>query len=317
MRERLVEAAEQNDHEKIRELLTAGAAVDGVAEGRMPLTMAANHAHLESCQVLLEHGADSARAVKYAVASRNARTPALLELLLKFGCPIQALFREAVWRGRVKDATVVLNAGARLDHPDDNGYPLFLRASQNSSKMIRFLLTNGLIPGRVPNDSYALPYCASLGHYGRLTTLLECKFEQQYLDTALYNACLGGNYRCAQLLLSSGADPNGGELATLSAACRHGSLKLVELLLKHAVDLDRRGNDGKTGLEWAVDLADGDFLAKVLNGSPKSKVRYRWTTNPRTGEKALEVRNRTRTYRWTCCHADIVKKLRQLVPQGS
>ena len=68
------------------------------------------------------------------------------------------------------------------------------------------------------------------------------------MRTALHNACAGGHLECAQLLIESNADVNGGTIThPLALACQNGHEKLARLLFEKGAKMELASTK-KTGL---------------------------------------------------------------------
>ncbi|MCJ8730581.1 hypothetical protein PDJAM_G00186210 [Pangasius djambal] len=88
--------------------------------------------------------------------------------------------------------------------------------------------------------------------------------------TALHFAALHGNRPIAELLLSSGADPNipcdAGQ-TPFHFACRHGNISIMHNMLQHGADLRVVDQQGKTSLHHAV--SGGSIVIPVSSGQAK------------------------------------------------
>lgn len=75
-------------------------------------------------------------------------------------------------------------------------------------------------------------------------------------------------HRCAELLLSHGADPNMRYVVgdtPIMAAARNGDLTMILLLLKHGADLNAKGGGGVTALSMARKHGDIAVVRALLD----------------------------------------------------
>jgi ankyrin repeat protein len=77
--------------------------------------------------------------------------------------------------------------------------------------------------------------------------------------TAIEAAVKSGNLELVRLLLNHKADPNAHDALTLIAAASTASYDIVKLLLDHGADVNRHDLDGRTAIEYLVDVRENDF----------------------------------------------------------
>ena len=180
------------NHLNVRKLIQRGMSLEPRFEGWTPLMHAIGSRSLNTCRVLLEHGAQVETALGNAARSNSLETPALLRLLLRYGADRHKLFGETVWGGRVRDARAIYSSeiDLALHHKDR---PLLHLASFNSAGMIRFLPTLGAKVGQLTEDGRdPLRGAAYRGRRRRLEALLEGAPSPEVLEDALVAACDGG-----------------------------------------------------------------------------------------------------------------------------
>ena len=179
----LIAAVQDRDANRIKQLIVDGNDIHAPSTfgGYTALHLAVMKGELELVKLLLELGADPNR------QADEART--VLPLALVHGCNLQVV-------------ELLLEAGAHLEAPDDNGFrPLHAAAEVGSVPGIRHLLTRGV--------SLEAPTKRGL--------------------TPLHIACALGHLEAARELVSQGADPSAAsDLGTpLEVARREGSDDVV------------------------------------------------------------------------------------------
>ncbi|XP_072943225.1 poly [ADP-ribose] polymerase tankyrase [Epargyreus clarus] len=230
-------------------------------DGRTPLHVATEHAHLDAMDLLLRHGAmvnatDARGESALSVAARRD-APHAARLLLACGadarpdpqppdaCANAAALRllEAARTGDVETARTILDTRPRLVNCRDvdgrHSTPLHFAAGYNRLPLAQLLLQRGA-------DVHA---------------------KDKGGLVPLHNACSYGHYEVTELLVSAGAGVNAADLwrfTPLHEAAAKGKADIVRLLLKHGADPTRRNRDGLTPLQL-VRAGDGD-TADALRG---------------------------------------------------
>ena len=294
----LHDAAYEGNLKLVRQLLGGGASVDETDDGLTALQWAVAEEHFEVCRLLLEAGSDASLA-----GSDSPRDEDLLSLLVEHGCPVQKLFDSCFLP--VKSARHLLRLGADPNIRCVNGQTHLYRACMKSAEMIRLLLSSGADPlKRNLDGSHALHFCAVWGHAARLRLILDAGVPPDYPECGQYRAlpmaCSFGHYKAAEVLLQRGADPNAEE--SLGKAARHGSAKVVRLLLSYGAEKSDQALEAAQA--WTPDL-----LSKALEyASQWGETRYRWGKNS-LGEKTLKVRTGNFVSHWIDGHKEIVELL--------
>lgn len=177
------------DVHAVRQLLTAGAAVDARDSwGRTPLIVALQQGKGAIVELLIERGASIALTDAWGrtpllVATQLKSTPAI-RLLLSRGADVNAANKNditpliaAAQTGNVEAAGLLLAAGAAPDRTDNLGWTaLMWAANRNDATMIRLLVERGAQVGAVGLDrSTALELARQRGADNTVLALLAGK----------------------------------------------------------------------------------------------------------------------------------------------
>ncbi|XP_071977559.1 ankyrin repeat and SOCS box protein 18 isoform X2 [Engystomops pustulosus] len=214
-----------------------------------PLCITASHGYTECVRYLLHRRADPN-------AAPGGRSP----------------LHEACIGGHDTCVQLLLEHGANPNHRSDDGLaPLHLCDTKDSLRCAEILLQHGALlnqPTEATQDT-PLHIAARLGLFGHVRLYLRCgaNINTKNIDgeTPLISAC-GGKWdnedTCLQLcslLLEKGADPEAQdhqERRPLHHACRKAEHKLVELLLKHDVDVNATDYNGVLPLSCVLQNAE-------------------------------------------------------------
>jgi hypothetical protein len=163
----LVKAAGTGDLPKVKELVAAGAKLDGRGQhGHTPLTAAISGDHLDAALYLIERGAD-------VTLKDKSGTDPLRWAAIRSGWVTK--------HQNVRLATALLDKGAAVDTRDKDGFtPLIWAANRGAVKLVELLSARGADVNARTTEKY---------NAGR---------------TALYMA---GNIGVVRVLLTAGADP--------------------------------------------------------------------------------------------------------------
>ena len=267
-----------NDVDALRELLVDSSRAQVTDQhGATPLMHAALYTGEQSVRLLLDAGADP------NVADRNGMTPlmyaaggglAKVRLLLDNGAKVNAqsklgrnaLLIAAAFAGNSDVVRALLDAGADVSYADRRGWTaLTLAARTGDRKLVQTLLdAGGDVQGGDPNGlspGTSLTQAAWAGDLRTAALLLArgAKSNKKSIDSSLIYAATHGNRELVELLLQAGADPHANVVTNyvpespILAAAYSDSLNtgIVEVLLEHRVDVDKKDNRDETPLSIA------------------------------------------------------------------
>lgn len=264
----LIKAVKDEDIERVRQLLDMGADVNFQDEdgGWTPLHNAVNISREDIVDLLLRHGADP------CLRKNNGATPFIVAGIM----------------GNVELLKLFLSKGSDVNEYDDNGFTAFMEAAwYGKVEALRFLYKNGaeVNLGRKTQEDQmkirkggatALMDAAKKGHVNALKILLdEMGADVKACDNmgrnALIHAFMNSNERTmeaiARLLLDHGVDVNArGEKGKtpLILAVEKGNSNLVKMLLQRDhIEVNDTDREGKTALRLAVEL-DLEEIAQLL-----------------------------------------------------
>jgi ankyrin repeat protein len=126
----------------------------------------------------------------------------------------QSFLHELAREGDVLSAEVLINAGSKIDLPDDEGRrPLHEAAFFGRLEMVQFLVSNGaLIDAPIHPFGYtALYYAVQQGHMDVVRFLLECGARLNVEDRLtgqglLHIAAMRGDMQMTGVLIAAGID---------------------------------------------------------------------------------------------------------------
>lgn len=176
-----------------------------------------------------------------------------------------ALFYAAK-KGRIDIASVLIKAGANVNHSNNVGQTPLMYAGFHD--MTEYLLGCGAEANHVSQaNETALVKAAEDNNTETLQILLE--YGVGHMDTALHGACAAGSYDSAQLLLESGVDPNcrvvdGGTPLMRAVCAGYSNAELVRLLLSKGADVRATDNDGWNAFMWFADDGSSDTETMML-----------------------------------------------------
>nr|KAF6397850.1 ribonuclease L [Rousettus aegyptiacus] len=255
----LIKAVKDEDIERVQQLLDMGADVNFQDEdgGWTPLHNAVNNSTEDIVDLLLHHGADP------CLRKNNGATPFIIAGIV----------------GNVELLKLFLSKGSEINEHDHNGFTAFMEAAwYGKVDALRFLYENGaeVNLGRKTKEDQmkvrkggatALMDAAKNGHVDALKILLdEMGADVKVCDNmgrnALIHAFMNSNERTleaiARLLLDYGVDVNvRGEKGKtpLILAVEKGNSNLVKMLLQQEhIEVNDTDREGKTALRLAVEL---------------------------------------------------------------
>lgn len=292
------EAVERGDLDAVRALL-GGVEVDGRdGRGRLPLTLAARHGHLEVARALLAAGADvnagpaprgsGPRLIMPAVAPGSNADSFLGGL---FGGLAKALGGKADGEDGSGIRMVTFNP-SDMDEEDCDGpavhemTPLEAAVEGGHTEMARLLIGAGAkVRFSYMDDGNPLGRACELGHAEIVEVLLDAGASVRgSLDgPPLLQAAGFGHAAVVRLLLDRGADPNelheDDETALLTAAAG-GHLDVVRLLVERGAEVDAK-SEGENALYRAASNGHQEVFDYLAPLSKDRKLRE-------AAEEALE-----------------------------
>jgi ankyrin repeat protein len=282
------------DIKAVRKHVHAGANVNEVVNGELPLCLALQYRHWDVAKYLLKKKCDVTKHQQWDVtplhlAASHGAPEEILATLMKFGAPIEA-------------------------QDSYHWTPLCRAAEVGNREIVDWLFDHGANV-TCGQETYSTPvYCALRGHHSELASYLidrggkstlhqaiQCnnlararqklnagadfnhEEDPHVMNTPLETAIWRDLTEMVELLLEFGADPNqqsetysgrdrisGGDTA-LHEAVYKGSAKMVKLLLAHAADPDITNASGLN----AIDLAERrnhTHLARLMEAHIDKKL---------------------------------------------
>lgn len=184
----LPEAVENNDVQKVRQLLDKGQHPN-TPENRYAIIMACVKGNAEILKMLLDSGAD-VDAIDNFGTGLTALTIAaqqdnfdIVKMLLDRGADVNACgfqrlrtpLMNASWGSSSRTVSLLLDRGADVNQRDKYGYTaLMLAASQGRHDIARLLLDNGADPNAACNEGIStLGLAQAMGHQNVVALLVE------------------------------------------------------------------------------------------------------------------------------------------------
>ncbi len=197
----------------------------------------------------------------------------------------------AVENGHEKCARLLLQNGANVEARDEKGKTALHKAAENGHiSCLKELIRYGASVNVKSEDaSTPLHDASEAGHYGIIEKLLQKGADINALDDnqmpPLHWACIREHYLCAKMLLTKGANVNikisevcldrfsdsmilmlGSKVpvsdTVLHLAGKMGNVPLVELLIKHGVNVQEKDIHGNTALVCAIKMLEDRLSAK-------------------------------------------------------
>ena len=271
-----------SDGETTARLLAEGLSVTATNDGgETPLHIAAAQPLPEVAKVLLAHGADvHARDNKGWTALHNARTVAMVQLLLNHGADANAVGSDKITPLRMATGTtwdnetlrILIEHGADVNaHNEEGSTALHVAAGRGDADRAAILLAYGADIETVDGDGNTpLHESAEKGAVEVTILLLAeganlCARNNQD-NTPLHIAVREAHTHVVEALVAGGADVNETENGNtpLHIAAGFGHLDLVNWLLEHHADVNARSPSGMTPLVWAVAQDNNEEVAWAL-----------------------------------------------------
>jgi ankyrin repeat protein len=252
----LGEAARFGKRSAVHMLLDVGAPIDGRgSSGRPPLYQAAKFGREHIVLDLIARGADPvAPERKYGFTSLHMAAqenrPRIAEILLAHGVPVDV--RNA--RGRtpllhaashgiadnVELAALLLNAGARIDAADNEGFTaVHIAAQEENLHFLRYIVSKGAAIDQL-NGGFGTALSAA-SRRGRPDLVRELQALGADINTIVYSS-----------------------RSPLGIAVGDGDLHMVEALMSLGARTDVQGRDSYTPLHFAVYIGRHDMVHSML-----------------------------------------------------
>ncbi|KIW24644.1 uncharacterized protein PV07_10348 [Cladophialophora immunda] len=283
----------------VEALLSIGVPVNPAAtpRGVTALHLAGGMAQMEAVKILLKAGASTS-----SVTSLTSRTPLhtaaahgsveTIELLLKAGADIEAQnsigfrpLQEACMRGHHAVVELLATHKSTEGHmfedcnplPDQHDVPpIIIAIEKGYPKIAEILLRHGSNPDTEDEYGTALLQSVQFGRLDIARLLLERNADANKVRPktipAIVEAAAGENLEMIELLLKHGADPEKREMAdapsgfqrtALHLAVHYGLMKTVKLLLDRGANPNAVDGDGWTAI-WAAAVYGDVEIARHL-----------------------------------------------------
>uniref|UniRef100_S4RLP8 Ankyrin repeat and SOCS box containing 2a, tandem duplicate 1 n=1 Tax=Petromyzon marinus TaxID=7757 RepID=S4RLP8_PETMA len=233
--------------------------------GNMPLHEATSKGNLELVKLLVAYGAKLQFKNKFGICpffmaaqcvSLETASP-LIEQCVDVNseaCDGTTVLFEAAKNGHADVVEFLLSQGADPNRPTKDGLlPIHVVAANGNEGIVEQLLMPVTDERQVRRSGISPLHLASKnGHSDVLELLLSSggldvnatlsmdrsRLYEDCRSTPLYFAIINGDYRCAELLLEAGANPNIDLLNPLLVASRMHAYPLVRLLLNHGANVN-------------------------------------------------------------------------------
>ncbi|MEO1088521.1 MAG: ankyrin repeat domain-containing protein, partial [Acidobacteriota bacterium] len=272
-------AAGKGDAATVHLLVEHGMSVLATDErGHGPLhAVESGDAEAEKVEILIELGADPNQKTTDGVTPLDVvRDDKSVAALLTAGANPDSgkdgtwPLKEAIRQGRVDVARRLIEAGADRDRRDRRGHSLLqIAAYVCQADSIRLLLEVGLSADGDKGPLSPLNRSLQRGHVEGVELLIKAGAE--VAADALHGVTwLQGeaSIRCAELLVSAGADPNAVEGHTqstpLHSAASAGEVSAIDFLLSQGAKVDAQNTDGGTPLLEACKASKPEAVDRLL-----------------------------------------------------
>jgi ankyrin repeat protein len=218
--EDLLNAVKNNDRDRVRQLISAGASVNAKGEyGRTALMTAADEGYVECLNALIAAGADlNAKGLSGTALINAARSGRLvcLESLIAAGADVHAAHGDGstalVWAasdGSSDCVRALIAAGVNVNADGNMGNTALLAASRSSVDCVEALISAGANVNAQGNfGNTPLIYAARFGQLKCVKALIAAGADLNMKDvdgrTALTWASKGGHKDCLEALISAG-----------------------------------------------------------------------------------------------------------------
>ena len=176
-------------------------------------------------------------------------------------------------KGTENAVRLLLDAGAKVDEPSNDGTPLMVAARHGGLPVFELLLSKGADPNKARDSqgNTALMHAARLGNLAMVSLLLgaaaDVNARGQNDNSALMWAASADNATVVQKLLDAGAHV---EQATrhghtaLMIAAMNGSIGAARLLVQRGARIDIVDEDNRTAVALADEKLKGDVRVSML-----------------------------------------------------
>jgi ankyrin repeat protein len=297
----LAKAAQKNDLESVKQLITVSLNIDASDEytDTNALSYAVENNNREMIQLLLSAGANpnatNRRGATPLMYPTSEASVELIRDLIVAGADLnvhnqsgETPLMRAVAHCSFSVAKELIDAGADVNARDQSGNTLLMEAVQNNDPGgLKFLLSAG-VPVDATNDNgeTALTLAARWEQGKNLDLLLDAGggagLTQEQLDGALASAAGNEDSEIVRTLLRLGASANAkdGETTALMEAAQNGRTEIIKILIAAGADVNAVDEDGATALMLADDL---DSVRALLDAGANPSIKNK------DGETALAM----------------------------
>jgi len=260
-------AIEENNIERVLELITPEIDVNFHYGGQSALQIAVIGGHFNICKVLINNGAD----VDKCDAQNNSllnmavwhNRPDIVNLLISHSAELdvtnldgRTALNSAAYRGHCKVARSLVSANCLISRPDQNGHtPLITAAQRGHIDVVKVIIaaTNEVELNYQDIDRHtALIAAASLGYCDVVNVLItagcDINKQEKYGRSALYQASRAGHHPVVAKLIEAGADLNitdTKDATPLLEAVKEKHIEVIKLLIDAGCDLNLCERDSK------------------------------------------------------------------------
>ena len=275
-------------------------------DGRSALFYAAAQGHLEIFSLLLvvggaileREGPKDWEQHAFLIAANNGHY-AICKYIIETGMDVDiqdtwgsdTALQLATAAGKIECCKVLIDAGANVNHFNEDGYNILQTAIiRNQFEVFELLIARGaaLI---YPEYTYSLlTEAAAFGRFEFIKRLIELKVDVNLVHqgtTALHMACKGGHLAATKALLEAGANPNIPDafgFNALADAAERGDVALLSLLIKHGAKVRSKHHFGYLALGRATAARNLEAVKFLLSANAPMSVPS--SSIPHPGESA-------------------------------
>ena len=258
---KLLQGAQRNKLDEVREALEMGANVNAVVYGSTALRMASDYGYTEIVRLLIENGDLDVNATDYDDDGRTALHLASI-------------------KGHTEIVKMLLEKGADVNAKDTLDRTALQYASQNGHTEIVKLLEEAIANNTENNSSEEtqeekdtkLLNAANNNKLDKVKEALDkgANVNAKTFDdwTALQLVSWNGHAEIVAILLENGADVNMNDnedgSTALQLASRYGHTEIVSMLLNYGAIVNEVDNDGYTALQYASNEGHTNIVAMLL-----------------------------------------------------